>query len=126
MKKVTLTEEHIENLVRKVLEEQALDFSKAGATIAAAQNRKSQTQSPEVEKLKKRADSYNNLPDCNVDKKNRMDIIGGTIQEVPNEIKPYIMCWCGGTNQRCKTCSRGTPKVSVVVSKSGKPFCKLG
>ena len=126
MKKITLTEKQLEEMVIKALTEQGLDFSKAGATIAAAQNRKPQTQSPEVEKLKKRADSYNNLPDCNVDSKNRMDIIGGTIQGIPNEIKPYIMCWCRGTNQRCITCSSGTPKVSVVVSKSGKPFCKLG
>ena len=57
MKKVTLTEEHIENLVRKVLEEQGA----VSGTMTGVE-------------------AFNNLPDCK--KKNDDELSGGMVVKV--------------------------------------------
>lgn len=95
MKKVTLTEEHIENLVRKVLEEQsALSGVEAGMS---------------------RAD-INKLPKCS-ELKNIDDIIGGKVMK-HKVSDSRLQAFQAAAN----SANIGT---SVYVFAKNKPFCKI-
>lgn len=95
MKKVTLTEDHIEKLVRKVLEEQsALSGAKTGMS---------------------RAD-INKLPKCS-ELKNIDDIIGGEVMK--HEVSDSrLQAFQAAAN----SANIGT---SVYVFAKNKPFCKI-